>query len=461
VGGGSQDRDENEITQMGVQNPYADIVGSGPYGENQATYTAPPPFAPSEPRAMRQKKRVEFAPYFDPSDTRNDEDLRSKEKVNFDTCAVLGAKDKNAKLRQESREKIDDAVTEQNIGKETPTTKRDGFVKEKVLPALPSTKTPVKTESRPKTPTAPMKPRSIFKDVAIPRSLEAEGKRTGANSTESKRLSVIVEAPSPLKLSTKKQHTRPAVERTPTLDHIVKLRTEEQAKALAALEGKPPKAAQQARVPETQHKKKASSEEKRKGIEFIPDIDFADSVDWGKSLHELAGPPPPKSAQRNLAGTADAAGGDVNDASSVYSSDEDADGGEIEKLTNAVAGLRPFQDLPSLTPDRTSFRRKSAVPEGLDLGKLKAGKEESAGVAEREKTTDEAMAEVLEALEALEATEATEAAARGAGSLKESSSKESFVTASSDEYEQIGSATELETDQNGGKERWFTGFRQA
>jgi hypothetical protein len=464
-----------------AQNPYAEIVGDGPYGKNGATYTTPTPL-PTEPKAMRlqNRKKVDFTPYFDPSDTRNDKDLRSSKRVSFDAALetksedsfrpVLGAKTKNAKLHQKATDteevgnktvKVLAAKDCSNMGafqKETVISKRSGFVKEKILPAVPMSppppRTPVKMDAMPKTPTTPTKLRSILEDVALPRSLEGsevEGKRTAAK--ESKRLSAIVEAPSPLKLSTKKStDPRPLKERTPTLDQIVKLRAEEQAKALAALEGTPQESGQRASVPETQHKKKTSREEKRKGVEFIPNLDLGDSIDWGKSFYESTSPPPvpPKSAKRNLTAAVEVDDG----SSSVYSSDEEDD---IEKLTQAIAGLHPFQDLPSSTP-RTSFPRRSAVPEGLDLEKIKAVKgrveELSSKDVPREKTSDEAMAEVLEALEA------TEAAARGERSLKESSSKESFATLSSDDYEQVGSPTELETDENGVKRRWFKGFRK-
>jgi hypothetical protein len=427
---------------------------------------------------LQNRKKVDFTPYFDPSDTRNDEDLRSPKKVSFDTALeakdsfrpVLGAKDKNAKLHQEATDteevgnktvKALAAKNYSNMGafqKETITSKRSGFVKEKILSTVPMSppppRTPVKMDAMPKTPTEPTKIKGILKDVAMPQALErseVEGKRTTAK--ESKPLSAIVEAPSPLKLSTKNStNSRPSAERTPTLDQIVKLRAEEQAKALAALEGV---SDQQASVSETQHKKKTSKEEKRKGVEFIPDLNLGDSIDWGKPLYELAAPPPvpTKSAKRNLTAAVD-----VDDASSsIYSSDDEDDEDDIENLTQAVAGLRPFQDLPSSTP-RTSFHRRSAVPEGLDLEKIKAVKGGTEGQSSkdvpREKTSDEAMMEVLEALEA------TEAAARGERSLKESSSKESFATLSSDDYEQVGSPTELETNENGVKRRWFKGFRK-
>jgi hypothetical protein len=459
-----------------AQSPYAEIVGDGPYGKNGATYTTPTP-VPTEPKAMRLKNRkVEFTPYFDPSDTRNDEDLRSTKKSSFASKdifrAALSAKDENAKLRREARDKklctslaqcegLQGGVSVTGDKVEAAAEKRGlgAFGKKKILPAVPmSPRTPVKMDAMPKTPT---KLKGILKDVAMPQALErseVEGKHTPAK--ESKPLSAVVEAPSPLKLSTKKSiNTKPSAERTPTLDQIVKLRAEEQAKTLAALEGAPQKSGQQASVPETQHKKKTSKEEKRKGVEFIPNLDLGDSIDWGKSFYELASPPPvpPKSAKRYLTAAVD-----VNDASSsVYSSDDEDDEDDeddIEKLTQAVAGLRPFQDLPSSTP-RTSFHRRSAVPEGLDLGKIKAVKEGAEELSSKdlphEKTSDEAMTEVLEALEA------TEAAARGEPSLKESSSKESFATLSSDDYEQVGSPTELETDENGVKRGWFKGFRKA
>jgi hypothetical protein len=444
-----------------ANNPYADIVGDGPYGQNNATYstsTPAPALAPTEPKAMRTGKKVEFTPYFDPSDTRNDEDLRSKKRVSFGTAVgakdparpALSTKDGNAKLRREARDKVMDVVDKCNLG---------AFQKEKVNTAVPMRppRTPVKKESAPKTPTAPMKARGILKDVAISRSMEApvfESKRT--NEKERNSLSVIVEAPSPLKLTTKPPNTRFG-ERTPVLDHILKLRAEEQAKTLAKLEGELGGVSVQEGNTPTKHAKKTSREEKRKGAEFLPNMDLGDSIDWGSSLYELAGKPtaPAKTAvvkaiEEDYVRTHDA-------SSNVYSSDDDD---EIAKLTKAVAGLRPFQDLPSSTPNRTSFQRKSAVPEGLDLSKIMAVKEESEELTSKqvppEKTSDEAMAEVYEALEA------TEAAARSGDVVEASrnSSKESFATVSSDDYERVGSPAELETEHNGGKKRWFGGFRK-
>jgi hypothetical protein len=417
-------------------NPYADIVGSGPYGPNQATYSAPRP--PTEPKAMRVAKKVEFTPYFDPTETRNDKDLRSPKKSKFadifgakkaqDTVRpVLGSKDENAKLRQDATAKIKAATPQCNEEAEK---LLQFFKQEKAVP-----KTPVKMDVGPKTPTAPVKPKGILKDVAIPKSLEKKKEVAfSPPQSEPKPLSTIVEAPWPLKISASKQAS------TPTLDHIRAIRASEQAKALAALEGNhvPQMRLRESETP-TKHARKTSREEKRKGIEFLPNVDLGDSIDWGKSLHDLAA----QEVDRDDGNDADGA------SSSAYSSDNED---EIDKLTKAIAGLRPFQDLPSPTP-RNSFRRKSAVPEGLDLKKIKAVKQEPEEVAQ-EKTSDEAMAEVLEALEA------TEAAARGEDASR-TSSKESLVTLSSDDYEQVGSAAESKTDQNGAKRRWLKGFRKS
>jgi hypothetical protein len=438
--------DTQKISEAAM-NPYADIVGNGPYGQDQASYTSssgPPP----EPKAMhKEKKKVEFTPYFDPSETRNDDDLRSHKNVTFGTGLwakdrknvfrpALGAKDENTKLRQEATQRATAKCDEEQAEKLLQL-----FNKE-AAPINPP-KTPVRRESGVQTPSAPMKSKGILKDVAIPGSL---GKRNEVEfetpHPESKPLSAVVEAPSPLKLSTKKQDSRSAGERTPTLDHIRKLRAEEQAKTLAALEGvqQTPQVSVQEASSST-YRKKTSREGKRRGIEFLPNVDLGDSIDWGKSLHDLAAHEVDKYDSDEANGA----------SSSVYSSDAD-DEDEIDKLTKAIAGMRPFQNLPSPTP-LNSFQRQSAVPEGLDLGKIKALKKVPEEKVAQEKTSDEAMAEVLEALAAIEA------AARGEDASR-TSSKESLATISSDDYEQVGLAAELQTDQNGVKRRWFKGFRK-
>ena len=60
--------------------------------------------------------------------------------------------------------------------------------------------------------------------------------------------------------------------------------------------------------------------------------------------------------------------------SSVYSIENNAQEDEIEKLTKAIAGLRPFQDLPPPSPKKKAFERMSAVPVGLNVGKIGNGK---------------------------------------------------------------------------------------
>ncbi|KAF1939223.1 hypothetical protein EJ02DRAFT_457173 [Clathrospora elynae] len=99
------------------------------------------------------------------------------------------------------------------------------------------------------------------------------------------------------------------------------------------------------------------------------------------------------------------------------------------------------ESVPSF--ENRSFQLMSAVPAGLNLGKTKAAEEP--GKENKEEVGD-----------------AKKGAATTAGLKVPKSiatpSVESLATASSEEYEQIGTPTDMESDQNGVKTRWFKGF---
>ncbi|CAN9376212.1 unnamed protein product [Alternaria alternata] len=150
-------------------------------------------------------------------------------------------------------------------------------------------------------------------------------------------------------------------------------------------------------------------------------------------------------------------------SSSVYSSDGTTEEDEIDRLSKAIAGLQTFQNLLPLSPKKAEFQRKSAVPEGLNMSKIGAGKEESNNGNElqqvpREKSLEEAQIGLLEYFNApLEAIGTGKADAQ---TPQTSSSQKSFTTASTGDYERVGSQEKLRQEQNGVKKRWYRGFRK-
>ena len=147
----------------------------------------------------------------------------------------------------------------------------------------------------------------------------------------------------------------------------------------------------------------------------------------------------------------------------MYSSDGTTEEDEIDRLSKAIAGLQTFQNLPPLSPKKADFQRKSAVPEGLDMSKIGADKEESSNENElqqvpQEKSLEEAHMGLLEYFNVpLEATETGKADAQ---TPQTSSSQKSFTTASTGDFERVGSQEKLGQEQNGVKRRWYRGFRK-
>jgi hypothetical protein len=199
-------------------NPYAGIVGGGPYAENQASYaTRRAPVAESQPAAQEKKsKRRDFTPYFDAADAQNSADLRSLHKYGF-----LGTKGVNQELRQSATDAI-----------KTATAKRDKANTEKALPLLPESapEALIKGTSarhRPETPTLFKSKSQLPTSPRIPKSRIVSSSKT-TETEHMKPLSAVVEAPSPLKITNQPQNTRINAERTPTLDRVLRLRAEEQ-----------------------------------------------------------------------------------------------------------------------------------------------------------------------------------------------------------------------------------------
>ncbi|KAG9195757.1 hypothetical protein G6011_00878 [Alternaria panax] len=402
--------------QVAFNNPYLEIVGDGPYGQNQAMYTATGIADADAAAKVKKSYRRDFTPYFDAADVRNGTELGSPKKDGFRN--PLTKKDVNQKVRQATLDT--DRTTR---------TRRENTNAEKSSEPRPPPR--VFSGAQPLPSLTPYKPTFTF--PASPKTTKA--RTVPATRQWPGTLSSVVEAPSPLKASSKDHPTSLSKhKRTSTLDRILILRANEQAKALAQLEGEQhtPSRAFSCRVsdPESQRVANHTSRgEKRHASEFT-------AVKEGKNGFMMAGPSAPtKSASAS---------------SSVYSNDDTTPEDEMGKLSKAVVGLRPFQDLPAPLLDRSGFERMSAVPEGLNVRKIEAGKVEPA----QQKPLAVAQAELLEYFNVPLETAGTGKAEQ------ESSSQESLATASSEGYEKVGSKEKLGEEQNGGKRRWFKGFRK-
>jgi len=440
-------------------NPYAEIVGGGPYAQDQVTHTISSPPKNKSGTATKDNKgnRRDFTPYFDAADPRNQTDLKSPDKYNF-----LGTKDVNQKMRQDTTDAIKLA-----------TEKRGKSKADKPLQSLPEHEPKTTLVKRKSAPLPPILPRFPFENPTIisaklAKSRTASVRKSAETPTQyTTPLSAIDEAQSPLNASNKRR----SVDRTPTLDRVLALRAEEQAKALAQLEGDiqedkltgdgeqhiPRELVK--RISDSESRcipRVTSREEKRHASEFVPGMGMEglDEREGGCVMDD----PDVRAKEEEEEGA----------RSSAYSSDNNAKEDEIEQLTKAIAGLKPFQDLPppSSSPKKKAFLRQSAVPMGLDVGKIGKGKEGLGDAADSKpkpeelggRTQVEAEAELLKVLNATD--EGTGRGSAGVGTSQENSSAESFATVSSDDYEQIGAEDELASEQNGVKRRWYKGFRK-
>jgi hypothetical protein len=277
-------------------------------------------------------------------------------------------------------------------------------------------------------------------------------------------LSPVLEAPSPLKISSDNQpKTLSKHKRTSILDCILNLRAEEQAKALARLQGELYKPSEtkvtKQQAPDALTHGGTSSESQR-----IAHFELHESKQ--QAFEFIASPVSPESQRRKDICTIPdvvAPAKTASAGSSVYSSDGTTEEDEIDRLSKAIAGLQTFQNLPPLSPKKAEFQRKSAVPEGLDMSKIGAGKEESNNGNElqqvpREKSLEEAQIGLLEYFNV--PLEATETGRANAQTPQTSSSQKSFTTASTGEYERVESQEKLGQEQNGVKRRWYWGFRK-
>ncbi|KAL1795464.1 hypothetical protein ACET3X_005688 [Alternaria dauci] len=385
----------------------------------------------------KRANRRDFTPYFDAADARNGMDLGSPRIDGLRNA--LAKKDVNQKLRQNSAE-AGEAVTEKLSEPRAPPRASLG--------KLPSTAP--KLQSKAEIPALLKAPRASVAPASGPTSYQ----RPGA-------LTPVVEAPSPLNISSTNQSNRPSKHRrTSTLDRILDIRAEEQAKALTQLEGELYKSSdikqdeQQTPNPSSHRVGNVESrriahptlrKDKQQGSNYNTSPDSSENQN-GSHIRTISDSVAPDKR--------------VSASSSVYSNDENRQEDEIVRLSKAIVGLRAFQDLPSSSLNKAALQRKSAVPDGLDMSKIGVGKRESndgneAQQANREKRLIEAQAELLEYFNVpLEAT------GPGKADAQTSSSQESCVTASSGDYEKIGSQETLEQEENGVKRRWYKGFRR-
>jgi hypothetical protein len=444
--------------QSAFNNPYLDIVGDEPYGKHQAFYGNYRESVDEPEPAFRQNKdnRRDFTPYFDAADARNSADLGSLEK---DSARVaMGAKNANLETRREATNAI-----------QTATTRRDELNVEKPLSLVPGGE-PMPSprfSGRYHPSTTPTTFRSKFEFPISPKipKVSAVASSNPTNHQWPKFPSPVVEASSPLKVSSKNQPTnRTKHKRTPTLDHVLKLRAEEQAKALAMLEGD----SLENKHPGEDHRHAPRAPSRKISDSESHPVHRITSHDQKRHASEFIAEPGSLESKK-LAATCLMAD-PVNptekyDRSSVYSSDDNVQEDEIERFSKAVAGLHPFQDLPSPLPNKTGFQRRSAVPADLDWSEVEAGQEleNVAGVqqtqqAPSERTLEEPQARILK-YPNVQNTDTGKGGVETIG-CQDNSSAESFATVWLEDYERVRAKEELMAEQNGVKRRWYKGFRK-
>ncbi|CAN9382323.1 unnamed protein product [Alternaria alternata] len=371
-------------------NPYLDIVGDGPYGRNQAMYTAAG-MAEAESIGERTRRR-DFTPYFDAADARKSMDLCSSDKEGF--RHALAKKDMNQKLRQNTIETMKAATSKRGTGH----TER-----------MSEPRVPLRASNEIRHPTTP-KFKSKF---AIP-----------ASSKTPRAIAVPASRPLQGELY-KPSETKVTKQQAPDALTYGKSGSESQRIAHFDLR-----------------------ESKQQAFEFIaspvsPEIQRRGDI---YTIPDAVAPAKTASASR-----------------SVYSSDGTTEEDEIDRLSKAIAGLQTFQNPLPLSPKKAEFQRKSAVPEGLNMSKIGAGKEESNNGNElqqvpREKSLEEAQIGLLEYFNVPLETIGTGKA--DAQTPQTSSSQKSFTTGSTGDYERVGSQEKLGQEQNGVKRRWCRGFRK-
>jgi hypothetical protein len=272
-------------------------------------------------------RRRDFTPYFDAADARNGMDLCSPDKEGF--RHAFAKKDMNQKLRQNTIETMKAAtakrVTVHAERMSEPRVPPRAF-NEELHPTSPRFKSKFAIPASPKTPRA----------IAVPASGPVSYQCPDT-------LSSVLEAPSPLRISSDNQpNTLSKHKRTSTLDRILNLRAEEQAKALARLQGELYKPSEtkvtKQQAPDALTHGKGGSENQR-----IAHLDLCESKQ--QAFEFIASPVSPESQRRKDICTipnAVAPAKTASASSSVYSSDGTTEEDEIDRLSKAIAGLETF-----------------------------------------------------------------------------------------------------------------------
>ncbi|KAF2128955.1 hypothetical protein P153DRAFT_367254 [Dothidotthia symphoricarpi CBS 119687] len=311
-----------------------------------------------------QKRRREFKPFVDMPEEGS---ARKKKDVDVEKRPALGSKDVNQKLNPPAllTRKSCTLDPSNSIGK-------SGATQQVSDP-----------EDMPG-PASHSKPSVMMSDVRK-RRREADFDRSLPSAKETIRMSIHIEEPAPLTIQ-KTQIPTDLQPLSPTIQHLRKLRAEDQEFRLAKLwaEEQETNLAEDGTVPHLRTHNPLEKETKN-----------VDSDPRRKPLDETE-----------------------SDASSVS---------EMTRLTSALEDWCVFQNLTSLSSDSpgltyTSFERKSAVPNSLNLKASKSAKK---------------------------------SARRGA-----TKSVESFSTAASEHFERLGTPTGSETEINGARKKWYRGFRK-
>ena len=384
---------------------------------------------PQGTEAQQNRKR-DFVPYVGLTDARfsGNPDKKTTESLGR---LVLGSKDVNQKLRQEPKDTIRIATSKHN---------------------------PWKNEAKP---SATLQPRFQQSPVSkVKQEAMFEIPRTGAK--EARPMTTLVEEPSPLKIF-KKNNIRPTSNRSPsspTLERVRRLRDLEQKTTLEKL-GKQLMSEQTAgstydnnefrrfgdNHARSQPKEAEDSKSSAKVEDLIPDMNISEP-DWAMPLYNMANAPAvsPKSPQRDS---------DLNPrrrsmAATVHSVNDgqDSNDEEANTLVEATANMHVLQMRPSTLKKHRSFERKSAVPEGLDLNKIRAAKV-------YRQSQDNPMSWPTHDTGARDTNVDVEDAKQHAKALVES-----FETAESDDFERVGIPNDDGTEHNGAKRKWYKGFRR-
>lgn len=428
----------------GCDNPYAEIVGGGPYSQqldasNHAAMVRDWPYAhetrPDQTNASHfdilaehsitnEDAESRIRSWLDSEEASNDGNTERSIKGRF--RRALRKKDANQTLHQRATETIKVAVAKRRV-------KGDAEPGSLVIVDVPGDAVEKNRNLRTATTRLDFRHRLV---TPTPPNFSKSGASYGLLRTDTRfetRLPLATEAPSPSKAFDKQQETVRGIENTPTLDRVIELRAEEQSKVLALLKGR-------LSEPGKSHGDEGKLSGDLTQSIMNPDVPNDDGSQGMKSIV-------PDHLDGNYA------------SSSMYSSNENDD---FEELAKAVAGLRPFQKLPS--PSKlNSFQRHSAIPGGLDLLKIQAAKKKQVEVP-NECEEQEAPQNIIGSEAEVGLPEApvdmdTFASHAGADTQSRAhTSDESLATMLSEGYNQIGRQESLQMEHNGVKRRWYRGF---